>query len=218
MNLQQVRLSNSSQVLINQRGGHRQSPNGYAIGENLVVSEDVDLQVENEIVSVTQGTKAVVRENNSQQLLLDLGEGLGNFVLDIGTVSKYFTRTKAESVEPNRRLRVHEDGNPTVATPGAYVKITTYDPNIGSNRGPKSPGMGGYAMLVGQKGMIATIFGQINGVKTYKIQLEKGGEFVFGETEFEVIRGAGTQESLEESAAADRKPDLQALMGVGLGL
>ncbi len=219
MNMQQVRLSNTSQVLINQRGGHRQTPNGYQIGEHLTVREDVDLQVENEVVSVPMGSKAVVRENNSQQLLVDLGEGLGSFVLDITTVGKYFERVaKTESVDHGRRLRMHEDGNPTVAAPGAYVKIMTYDPNIGSNRGPKSPGQGGYATLVGQKGQLVTVFGVINGVKTYKVQLEKGGEFVFGETEFQVIHGAGTQESLEESAAVDRKPDLQALMAVGLGL
>lgn len=211
MNTQQVRLSNTNHMMVQHSRGSRVPTNGYAVGEELRVREDVDLQVEQEIVSVPKGSAATVRENNSQHVLLDLGEGLGKFVMEIGKVNQYFERApRTESTAPNRR-RVQES-NPLVATPGAYVEITSYDPKIGPNRGPKSPGMGGYQTLIGQKGQIATLFNlNVPGVMTYKVQLEKGGEFIFGDTEFKVLPNAGSQrESVE--------PDLQALRAVGYSL
>lgn len=219
MNMQQVRLANSSHVLVQQCGGTRVNPNGYAIGEQLVSRQDVDLSVEEGVVSVPAGTLAKVERNDSQQILLDLGEQLGKFVMEISDVGKYFNRSsKVESAtQDNRQVRLHES-NPTVAAPGAYVEITGYDEKIGPNRGPKSPGHGGYATLVGKKGQLITVFGQINGIKTYKVQLEQGGEFVFGETEFKVITGVGTQESVEGSKKPLKECDTSALMGLGFGL
>ena len=217
MNMQQVRLANTSHILVQQRGGSRQSPNGYAIGEHLLASQDVDLQVEDSTLSVPRGSVAVVRENNSKQVLLDLGEGLGQFVIDLPVIDQYFTRqSKKESVNKNHR-RVHE--NDLTATPGAYIEVTGYDPAVGNNRGPKSPGLGGYSTLIGQRGQLATLFGEINGIKTYKVQLQNGGEFVLGETEFRVITGVGTQkESIKESVEeSNNKVDFNALMALGFG-
>lgn len=217
MNLLQQRLANTNSVLVNQRAGTNRG-NSYAIGEHLTTTGDVDLQVEESIVSVPAGTQAIVRENNSQQVLLDLGENLGQFVLEIGEVGKYFSRSKAESMIRDIRVKISES-NPLVATPGAYVEVTGYDPKIGPNRGPKSPGFGGYQTLVGQKGQIATIYNlNVPGIMTYKVQLENGGEFVLGNTEFKVIRGAGTQESVDPNIIASKEPDIQALRSLGYGL
>jgi uncharacterized protein (DUF779 family) len=215
-------MANSQHVLMQQMGGAARfsSPRGYTKGESLVARTDVDLQVEDAVVSVPAGTKATVEQNNSQQLLLNLGEELGKFVIDLGVVEKYFDRPKvqAESREYERIRPMTEAGNPTVATPGAYVEITAYDPKIGPNRGPKSPGFGGYQTLIGQKGQIATLYNiNVPGIMTYKVQLEKGGEFIFGDTEFKVINNAGTQrESVDSKPRTDY--DAHALMGLGYGL
>lgn len=218
MNMQKVRLQNTSHMLVQNCSGTRLDTRGYAIGEQLRTRQDVDLQVGEGVVSVPKGSVAKVERNNSQELLLDLGESLGKFVLELTAVNTYFERAeKTESKGPRNARRVMLESNPTIATPGAYVEITSYDANIGPNRGPKSPGMGGYATLVGQKGQIATIFGEIKGIKTYKIQLMQGGEFVFGETEFRVIRGVGTQESFQ-GGQHRQDVDEQALMSLGLGL
>jgi hypothetical protein len=253
MNTQQVRLANSNHILVRQRGGASFLRNeSYAIGEQLRTRNDVDLQVDEGIISVPKGSLATVRENNSQQMLLDLGEGLGKFILDMPSVQKYFERaSKTESVieqstakckcgavlnpgnksgkcgsctsaiNANRRGKREDfqliEANPTIATPGAYVEVTGYDPRIGNNRGPKSPGLGGYQTLVGLKGQVATIFGEINGVKTFKVQLERGGEFVLGETEFKVVTGIGTQESKENQKKL-QECDVHALMSLGYGL
>lgn len=220
MNMQQVRLANTSHVLVQQRGGSRVNPNGYAIGEQLRTKQDVDLGVDEGVVSVPQGTVATVRENNSQQVLLDLGESLGKFVMELSDVGKYFEkapRTESATPNPGRRIRLAE-ANPLVVAPGAYVQVTSYDPKIGPNRGPKSPGFGGYEQLIGKKGQLITVFGEINGVKTYKIQLEQGGEFVLGETEFQPISGVGTQESTEGQPKKLQECDMTALMSLGYGL
>lgn len=219
MNMQQIRLANTSHMLVNNCSGSRQDVRGYALGEQLRTRQDVDLQVGEGVISVPKGTIAKVEQNNSQELLLDLGESLGKFVLELSTVNTYFERAaKTESAVGRNRRRVMQESNPLACAPGAYVEVTGYDPNIGPNRGPKSPGLGGYQTLVGKKGQLATVFGTINGVKTYKIQLEQGGEFVLGETEFKVISGVGTQESVEGNGRHLQECDITALMGLGFGL
>ena len=222
MNMQQVRLANTSHVLIAQRGGARgANASGYAIGEELRTIQDVDLQVEEGVVSVAKGTIAKVEKNDSQQLLLNLGEQLGKFVLDLGVVGQFFERSPKIESAPTKRKLIREmrlSENPTTATPGAYIEVTGYDPRIGPNRGPKSPGFGGYQQLIGLRGQMNTLFGEINGVKTYKVQLEKGGEFVLGETEFKVINGVGTQESKADGKYVIQETDTHALMGLGYGL
>ena len=208
MNILQKRLSNSSHVLLRQRGGVQVNPNSYGLGERLWVREDVDLSVDDGVVSVPRGTEAVVRDNDSQQLLLDLGEGIGKFILDTQNVSKYFERVTSV---PQRSVGESiQESNPLAVAPGAYVQVTGFDPKVGTNRGPNSPGHGGYQTLVGQKGQLITVFGSINGVKTYKVQLAHGGEFVLGETEFQVVGNTGSQ--------AESKVDLQALRGLGFAL
>jgi hypothetical protein len=220
MNLQQVRLANTSHMLVQNCAGARVNPNGYAKNESLRSTQDVDLQMDEGVVTVPKGTLARVEDHNSQQVLLNLGEQLGKFVLDLGVVGKYFEKVtpKTEALQVARRVRQQvSESNPLVATPGAYVEVTGYDPKIGPNRGPKSPGFGGYQTLVGQKGQIATLYNlNVPGVMTYKVQLEKGGEFILGDTEFKVIRGVGTQESVESNKP--QEVDTTALMGLGFGL
>ena len=103
------------------------------------------------------------------------------------------------------------ESNPTVATPFRRVRVARYDPNIGTNRGPKSPGLGGYEVLVGQEGEVTSIYGQINGIKTYRVNLVQGGQFIFGETELVPLGESTVKKPV-------KKLDESALMGVGYGM
>lgn len=208
MNIQQLRLANTQHILTMQRGGARVNPNEYRIGESLRTKQDVDLQVDEAVVTVPSGSVATIRRmhDGASNIVLDLGEALGGeYTIPMGDLTKYFERVpKTESAVKARRSL--SEANPTTATPGRLVQITSYDERIGPNRGPKSPGHGGYQSLIGQRGMMNTLFGMINGIKTYKIQLVSGGEFVFAETEFTV---------LNESAV---KMNMRALHALGFGL
>src|SRR5579863_7108619 len=115
MNTQQVRLANTSHVLVQQRGGSRSAhPSGFAIGEQLRSLSDVDLQTDEGVVSVSTGTIATVEENNSQQVVLNLGEGIGKFVLDMSTITQYFERASKNESASSRRNSLNEN-NPTTA-------------------------------------------------------------------------------------------------------
>ena len=207
MNILKHRMANTGHVLALQRGGTRVNPNDYRVGESLVASQDVDLSVDEQIVSVAKNTPARVVENDGINVTVDFGTTLGKFAVPRSEIGKYFSRTKMES--EGRRGSGLSEANPTAVAPGRLVQITRYDPTIGPNRGPHSPGHGGYQTLVGQRGTLVTVFGVINGIKTYKVQLVHGGEFVFGETEFSVL----------ESSDKKRRPELneRALAQLGYG-
>lgn len=207
MNTLKLRMANTGHVLALQRGGTRVNPNDYRVGESLVASQDVDLNVDEQIVSVAKHTPAKVVENDGINVTVDFGSALGKFAVPRSEIGKYFTRTRMESSQRSKPNL--SEANPTAVAPGRLVQITSYDPTIGPNRGPHSPGHGGYQTLVGQRGTLVTVFGVINGIKTYKVQLVHGGEFVFGETEFQVL----------ESKNSARKPELneRALAMLGYG-
>lgn len=197
MNVLQKRLANTVHVLGQNRSGSRSPITDLSIGEELVVREDVDVQVEEGVLSVPSGTKARITNVDSQMVSLDLGTKLGGFEMTREDVSKYFVRGQVkESVQV-------QEANPDSTTPGRRIVVTKYDPTIGPNRGPNSPGHGGYQTLVGQKGEIVTVFGVINGIKTYKVNLVSGGQFVLGETEFDIL-------------AESVQPDFNALRTLGL--
>lgn len=181
MNVLQKRMANSVHVLGQNRSGSRTPNYALSIGEELVVREDVDVQVEEGILSVPAGTRAKITNIDPQMVSLDLGQKLGGFEMTREHVEKYFSRG------PQVKESIKEEFNDLGQTPGRRIVVTQYDPKIGPNRGPKSPGMGGYESLVGQKGEIQTVFGVINGVKTYRVNLVSGGQFILGETEFEVL-------------------------------
>lgn len=195
MNVLQRRLANTTHILGQQRSGSRSPITDYSIGEELTVREDVDVQVDEGVLSVPAGTRAKITNVESQMISLDLGTKLGGFEMTREHVEKYFSRGQVrESIQ---------EANALAVTPGRKIVVTSYDPTVGPNRGPKSPGHGGYQSLVGQQGEIVTVFGEINGVKTYKVNLVSGGQFVLGETEFDV---------LSESV----KPNVDALRTLGL--
>jgi hypothetical protein len=175
----------------------------YAVGESLRSKQDVDLSVDEGVLSVPSGTVASIVEVGPTTLSLDLGSRLGGFTIDRAEVEKYFDR-----VPKNESLR---EANAVAVCPGRRVRVVRYDPNIGPNRGPGSPGHGGYETLVGQMGEIQTVFGDIKGIKTFKVNLEKGGQFVLGETELQVL------ESKTSEKPKLLEPDLHALRTVGYG-
>lgn len=195
MNVLQRRLANTTHILGQQRSGSRSPITDYSIGEELMVREDVDVQVDEGVLSVPAGTRAKITNVEAQMISLDLGTKLGGFEMTREHVEKYFQRGQVrESIQ---------EANALAVTPGRKIVVTSYDPTIGPNRGPNSPGHGGYQTLVGQQGEIVTVFGEINGIKTYKVSLVSGGQFVLGETEFDV---------LSESV----KPNMDALRTLGL--
>jgi hypothetical protein len=193
-----------------QHGGIR-SPNvDFSIGENLRVKQDVDLAVDEGVLSVPAGTVGQVVEVSSDSISVDLGNKLGGFSLGRGEVTKYFDRITKEEARQAMGTKPVTEANAVAVTPGRRVRVARYDPVIGPNRGPGSPGLGGYESLVGQLGEIQTVFGTIKGIKTYKVNLVQGGQFVLGETELQVL-GESTQKP-------ELKPvDVVALRTLGFG-
>lgn len=207
-NPQKTRLANTQHILTQQRGGIRTPVLDYAIGENLRVRQDVDLNVDEGVMSVPAGTVGQVVEVSSDSISVHLGSKLGGFTIGRGEVSRFFDRITKE--EAQRMSKPVTEANALVVAPGRKVKVVKYDANIGPNRGPKSPGFGGYESLIGQVGEIQTIFGEIKGVKTYKVNLAQGGQFVLGETELAVL-----SESVQEDTSAGI--NYQALRSLGFG-
>lgn len=207
MNLQKVRLANTQHMLVSQRGGYR-APD-FRIGESLRLINNVDLTVDEGMISIPAGTIGKVVRKESMNVTVDLGHALGGqFDLPRQEVAKYFEKVTAAEA---RQMESIGEANDLHPSPGRRVRVKSYDQNVGINRGPKSPGLGGYQVLVGQEGEVQSIYGLINGVKTYRVNLVQGGQFVFGETELEW---------LGESAVRKDRPQIDevALAGLGYGL
>lgn len=201
MNTQRVRLANTQHMLVSQRGGAVRALE-YKIGERLSLVHGCDLSVDEGMISVPAGAVAVVKENNGINVTLDLGRELGGrYTLPKQEVTKYFERAGTKKTESL------EEANPNVPVQGRRVRVSSYDANLGPNRGPKSPGFGGYESLVGQQGEVQSLFGEIKGVKTYRVNLVSGGQFIFGETELDFLG-----ESVEK-----KEIDYVALRGLGFG-
>lgn len=207
MNIQKMRLANTQHALVYQRGGGARfsGVEQYKVGESLKLTQDCDLAVDEGMMSMPAGAIARVTANDGIHVVLDLGEELGGkFHLPKQEVVKYFER-----YTPVRESL--DEANPTVATPGRRVRVARYDPVVGTNRGPKSPGLGGYNVLVGQEGEVTSIYGQISGIKTYRVNLVQGGQFVFGETELEWLGES-------ESKRVKKEIDPVALHALGYGM
>lgn len=159
----------------------------HAVGDYVRVVEDLDIPTEDVNIFVPEGTTARITNLTNEQVSLDFGPEVGGASVDRVTFNRHFGAYAQSPSESIRKSMLEATFSAQDIYPGRIVQITSYDSTIGPNRGPKSPGHGGYATLVGQEGRIVTQWLNINGIRTFKVQLTRGGEFVFGETEFTVL-------------------------------